>query len=574
MQAQARVALLDCRGLVIRESTLRAVFKQHYDDLIRGLRVRHVPDQGAPVIMAAYKYVGEYPNRLVLLPRTMAPVLAGLGIQVIAGWRRDVCDQRRPGLELSGRLYPNQELLVSHLLAGPLSPERRAAGTATTILNLRAGMGKTYVAAGLAAALGTRMVYITITRPLRAQAVKDFRVLFPRATINAKDSAQDDITVLVIDTAVKKTISFYDTYGFTVFDEEHSLCTHGRSRIFHLAMTQVTFGMSATTENRLDPFDAIAHRVLGPVIRAESIPGFSYDDVKYNCTVNLLCYRGPPSHTGILTTRGRLDARLMRNQFMADQYRMRLAALAVQKLYAWRGSDGQRHRIFVFCEDLAPLRQLGKMLTGVEVNMAPEDADPVAPGDDTDQVDEAGGDLADDTYGIDDINVNPEDCFTDVSGDDQGDTALAESTLQAADPLDVEPQPILGQPMPADQALPLVEVRNFVGGIKDAEIQDIRDTARVFLSTYKYAGTGVSIQDATAMVLLSSRRNGMRQVLARILRRGSDLAIPRVVYDIVDQATPMRFQLNTRMQDYEYYEFAVKRIRVSWADVDKGTCVL
>ena len=107
----------------------------------------------------------------------------------------------------------------------------------------------------------------------------------------------------------------------------------------------------------------------------------------------------------------------------------------------------------------------------------------------------------------------------------------------------------------------------FVGGIKDDKITNIIDHTRVLFSTYGYAGTGISILKMTAELYLTPRKASMKQIVGRILRRGSDPAIPRIIVDIVDKKTSLRYQLGARRVAREHYGFKETDIMIKYTEI-------
>jgi hypothetical protein len=101
-----------------------------------------------------------------------------------------------------------------------------------------------------------------------------------------------------------------------------------------------------------------------------------------------------------------------------------------------------------------------------------------------------------------------------------------------------------------------------MGGTEEAAVSAARESARVILTTYGYSSTGLSIDRMTAIVFLTPRKSGMQQILARIMRRGGDAAIERVVVDIIDAGTPVRRQYYSRKIAYEYYGCRVEKTKV------------
>jgi superfamily II DNA or RNA helicase len=77
--------------------------------------------------------------------------------------------------------------------------------------------------------------------------------------------------------------------------------------------------------------------------------------------------------------------------------------------------------------------------------------------------------------------------------------------------------------------------------------------ARIIIATFSYCGTGISIIRMSAIILASPRYSNMKQIIGRILRRGSDTSIARDVIDIVDYRTCLAHQFRIRKNAYDYY---------------------
>ena len=109
------------------------------------------------------------------------------------------------------------------------------------------------------------------------------------------------------------------------------------------------------------------------------------------------------------------------------------------------------------------------------------------------------------------------------------------------------------------------------GGITRDALQDTIDRkARVVLTTYGYSRRAVSLDDMTAIVLASPRRNGLTQILGRVLRRNSDTGVLREVVDIVDWGTKLKSQKDTRAQVYAAKGFPVEIVQVSHDEITLG----
>jgi hypothetical protein len=499
---------LSLRGLSVEclqlEKVLGAV---KYKRLLTSLTLKYKPKIGPIKIAQLYSYITVVGAKYIVLPRTLvAP--GALGIQLTLS--NIIPSIRTINAELIVELYDNQILLINHLL-GIFTPARVTIGTACAVLNLRAGMGKTFVAAGLIASLKVgvdqkppRTLYIVPKVPLAVQAVKDLsgclscivKQYVSRAPRKNKyvDPSTHDVTVIVIDSALLQDKTFFSQYSLVIYDEVHSYCSERRREIFRKCSTHICLGMSATTADRQDGFDPIAIRELAfdGIIHAETVPGFTYEDIQFTTCVNLINYYGPSEYTMSLThpSTGKLFTPYMNKQFVEDPYRTALAIRELRRLYNWTGStlpDGsiQRHCIYVFCEERNPLKTIYNALCTT-----------------------FGGDVS---------------------------------------------APELGE---------------FVGGISHTDISYMKENARILLTTYGYSGTGISIDKMTAILFLTPRRANMKQILARILRRGSDTSITREVVDIRDCCTPIKCQYTSRALAYDFYSMDIVRTRVDYTDIN------
>lgn len=493
-------------GFIIPTEQLREKFGSRYNNLLKKLTITHFQKIGPPNHAFMYKIENINGVRYIHLPRTLIKIFLENKILTKFNIMFPPHCKIHTQCQLNIELFENQKIIIEYLCDKIFTQERIANGTATAILNLRAGMGKTFVAGGVISRLKLRTLYIVPKRPLMIQGVKDLRNCFHSDDVNdlkigsfSKDktkdgkniSAEQDITFIVINSAMDQPIPFFAGYSLIILDEVHSYCSAQRREIFRLATSPAMLGMSATTEERNDGFDAIAHKELAfdGIIRAENIPGFTYENVEFKCEVNVIKYYGPPEFTQSLKhdSTGRIFTPYMNAQFLRDPYRMKLAISELRKLYDWMGSHGEQHCIYVFCEEREPLKTVFDKLKK--------------------------------SFG-DDVDA-PE----------------------------------------------LNDVGEFIGGIKDTRITELKNTARILLTTYGYSGTGISIDKMTAILFLTPRRSNMKQILARILRRGGDLTIPRKVVDIVDHKTAIKYQYSSRLLAYEFYGMNIKELRISFDQI-------
>ena len=103
------------------------------------------------------------------------------------------------------------------------------------------------------------------------------------------------------------------------------------------------------------------------------------------------------------------------------------------------------------------------------------------------------------------------------------------------------------------------------GGVKESEVAEIIKLPIIGI-TYCYGKEGVSIPKMTAIMFVQSRKNKMNQIIGRILRAGGNPEETREIYDIVDQRTSLKSQLQTRKEIYRQKNFAIREIKVKYQE--------
>lgn len=401
-------------GFIALEKDVRAV-KKEYAKFLRGLTLVYNPLVGSSVSRELFKLktIGGRPH--IVLPRTLISEF-----RVIFGDRVPIKNMlplpnliTRP-IEMQVDLFDNQAIIVDRVM-GALTPHRQSSGTAAVMLDARAGLGKTYMMAAIISRLKMRTLYIVPTISLCTQAVADLRLCLHKyacendadvgsanddaetsnddaesqppgtgeltgLTINAfskrNEGAINDITVIVINSALLRSDEYLSQFSVVIYDEVHMYCSATRAEIFRRTCTHVNIGMSATTGDRSDGFDKIAAAELAMdgIIYASKLPGFTENSVAFDGSVRAIQYYGAPEFTRRLThdATGNMFIQYMNQQFMRDSARCKLILREIKTLYDWVGSRGQRHCIFVFCEDHASLGHIYSLLNGVAGLLCPE----------------------------------------------------------------------------------------------------------------------------------------------------------------------------------------------------------
>lgn len=112
-----------------------------------------------------------------------------------------------------------------------------------------------------------------------------------------------------------------------------------------------------------------------------------------------------------------------------------------------------------------------------------------------------------------------------------------------------------------------IDTSIFRGGIHKSDIQRAKDLSKnrgshIVLTTYGYSRRGISLTEMTAIIMTTPRRNGLKQIIGRILRRGSDETIIRKIVDIVDIRCNLRNQYFDRKKIYMEKNYPIEIVRV------------
>lgn len=114
------------------------------------------------------------------------------------------------------------------------------------------------------------------------------------------------------------------------------------------------------------------------------------------------------------------------------------------------------------------------------------------------------------------------------------------------------------------------EVSILRGGVTKIELNDIKNKgAHIVLTTYGYSRRGISLIDMTSLILTSPRRNGIKQIIGRIFRKGSDESIIREIIDIVDIGTVLKSQYNDRKKIYKERKYEIVTTNESYINTNK-----
>ena len=432
----------------------------------------------------------------------------------------DRCEPEQP-------LYEYQEAAIEHLCGtdGPFGPASVAKHLGVSYLQMDTGLGKTRVGCGVVARRGEPALVVVPTDAIAVQWVDEFSEIYPAMSVKIyrnppkksrkipPNPQSHDVILIIVNTFRNKTPDFMDGFGTVILDEAHEYHSTHNSRALWLSQTNAVLGLSATPEERPDGTDRYVHLHLGPILYPKNIPGFDVLAVSFRGAARVIEYTGHPAHSETATTpAGTMSAILTIGNVIKDPARLRLIASEVSRLY--------------LLHDTAAPDEL------LALGLGPRPAD-----------------VATEKHPVGGIRRH-------------GVFVFAEHRdylpiLRAALLEYMNPDEILAPELPAVSILR--------GGVAKTAVGDAkRAGSHVVLTTYGFSRRGISLPDMTAIVKATPRRNGTRQILGRILRRGSDESIVRQIVDVVDVCTGLRSQATDRRKIYAEREYELTKVSASW----------
>lgn len=552
-QPRELVGRVGRRGLSIHFAALRDRLggQAEMKKILGALTVVERPHPGKPRHMRrttrpAFSIVREADGEHLIIPRVKGRLFletnnrAGVRLLDRLAEDRPLPPPRRldpSHCEIEEPLYAYQEAAVDYLCgpAGPFGGASIAAHRGSAYLQMDPGLGKSRVGCVLVARRGEPALIVVPTVAIGEQWVDEFAEVLPEMNVGIYHNTPKgsrkvppgpkthDVVIIIVNTFRGKKPEFMEGYGTTILDEAHEYYSVHNSRALWLAQTRAVLGLSATPNERPDGLDRYVHYHLGPVIYPETIPGFDAGDVNFRGAVTIVEYAGHPTYCETATTpSGTMSAILTIGNVIEDPHRMRLVAAETHGL--------------LHLHETAPPDELASLGLGPRPESA---ATPKHPA----------GEIR--RHGV----------FVFAEHREYLPALRAQLRETLGDEL-YTPE-LEGRPGRGAQATKQVSILR--GGVSRSAVREARTAgAHVVLTTYGFSRRGISLPDMTAIVHATPRRNGARQILGRITRRGSDESILRQVVDIVDTRTGLRGQLTDRKKIYSAKGYPVAVRPASW----------
>jgi hypothetical protein len=237
----------------------------------------------------------------------------------------------------TGEFKGNQPVIAEYIMKNQFSPKSVSLGRSGLILNLQAGQGKTFLAAGLIEKFQRKTLVVCHNRTIMFQWIDVLKKSYPDnkiTTFYGENREYGDVIVGIINTLVKQPISFFRMFGYVIFDEVHEYCSKSRKTIYSMSQSRYMLGLSATPKERTDDLDMVNVWNCGSVLDAKTLVGYSEEDIPFKGEVSMIKYLGPLEFTKIITNES-LDIMCcskMVSQLCEDYYRIHLIVKLVYDL--------------------------------------------------------------------------------------------------------------------------------------------------------------------------------------------------------------------------------------------------
>jgi hypothetical protein len=485
--------VLTRRGVMLVDDDVRNKFKHKYNTFINKFIIRTKQRVGFDKVIKLYKYefIEVGKHNVKMLFIPRADAFKLLDLGIIS----DITTKFEPGRLFypieSIELFDNQKLIIDYVMGHQFCDANLVDGCATAVANVKAGLGKTFIVGGFIERLHVSTLYLVPRKNLQRQVVKD-------------------LTACMTNTVIVKCEGRHRAEIYADYAD---------------VIVMVSNSALAIANECNDP-ESIYYRFF------EKFGFIVYDEVHTFCSgkTSKLFWEAQAKYTLALsaTTAERIDKfDPVFTKHLGD-------VLHVNKLPGWTEDDTEFKCDVKMIKYIGPERYTKVILGGTGMLFTPEMLRQIAEDPDRNKL------------CVDQVIELLKDPVRYIFGFCEHRDHIDVLHMMLAERLKN-----MGM---ADGVLFAPELFIMRGGVKDSEINEHAAKARVILTTFSYSGTGVSFVQMNAAVYFTPRRNGYKQIVPRIMRRGSDIAITRIIVDIVDWNTGMRSQYYTRAGVYKFYK--------------------
>ena len=481
---------------------------------------------------------------VLIIPRFLVfnPKLNGFFTNYIANFPEST-PINKPDFINSFTPHNFQSVIVEHAINNYLTTDKANRGEAGVIIEVEAGLGKTFIGSMIFKYLGLKTLYIVPNKYLLDQALDDFKKCFGDTVkygeYSCREKRDGDIVFMIINSVTSDTFTitkeqtgkkttkktsceitpaeYMRQFGLSIWDEVHEYASHKRAVSFSRVNTKYMLGLTAEANSRVDKLDFVVHNNCGNVLVAETIPGFKLPaQERFNSNITIVNYSGPNEYCKTIYNKtGMMSSAEMSKQLCRDPYRTYFILIEIIRLC----KNG--HNVFIWCDMRRGVNMYRNYLERIGLTPTTIDDDESAESDD-----EIDDDLLTPNKEINNEDINNED----INNEDIN--SVTDKTNES------------------DDNLPNVMFGFLMGSITKKEILEAKES-QIIIATYQYAYRGVSLPNFDAMIMTTPRRAKTYQTLKRIFRMGGDSSITRQIIDIVDIRTKLKNQKSTRMEQYK-----------------------
>lgn len=516
--------MLTKSGFYVPNTLLRSVLQNNYGKVLEALTLKYEPKIGMPIYTKLYSFKYYESTYCIILPRTFISKLK----KYITVTNLLIESNTLIEPQLKIELYPDQTQIIDCLMGRNFTDECIKNGESSALLDLGAGRGKTMVSAGLISRIKRKTIYIVPNKPLAIQASKDMII------------ALDGVS-----------IGIFSSKDYLEEIEKYKP-KDKKKPIKEVVGKKPTKKQSKPRKKRKIPPPKYPD-ILIIVINSALLHNWIFDHYSMMILDEVHTYCSPQRRQIFkfcLPIMFGMSATTAENEKGLD-------VIATKEL-AFGG--------ILYGEQVSAQKDVPKFTCDVEIikYYGPDEYSKSLCHESTGILftDYMHNQAIADPYRMS-LVLNEIKKLYEWRGPNK-ERHLIYIFCEKLDPLDKtfeQLKAIYGE----DLAIP--EFKSLTGGASESHLTQTRETASIILTTYGYGGTGISVSRATAILFLTSRKAKMKQILARILRRGSDLTIRRQIRDIVDIRTPLQHQLKKRMIAYDFYEMNVISKYVSYTNL-------
>jgi hypothetical protein len=490
-------------GTFVNLDRFEAVLKERTTKFLNGLKAEYISKHGIPKKVILYKIFMHGNTSYLVLPRHIAGNMINMGF---ATHRYAIPVTADSNLKTEAEFYHNQKVVTKYLMEKVYTKDNMEKGKAVCTLDMGAGYGKTATAALLGHLINGPYLYVVPTIGLQKQTYDMIKGLFPDARIlrynklKYKPGEKWDVVIAVVNSAITSDVKFYQQFRLVVLDEIHKYCGLKMSQIFWKANVACVLGMSGTTADRTDKMDSIYYKHYGKPIEAAKIEGFregentfitDYRVISYYSTSRYDLYNRDGSYNPIMTVAKSITTDAARNALIVDEV-----------VTEYLSADRYTRYIYVFSVNRLHLETLRKMIVA---------------------------------------KLAATDDVCDIITDKDDEERIKDKDKQETKAVNIK------------ETNTHADINAVMGGASEAEVESLQKL-RIILTTYAFGGTGISINHMNTAIFATPRRNGWKQICARILRLGSDLTIPRRYIVIIDQNSMLRWQYSGIKQFFDSFK--------------------